>query len=85
MLLEDDDHPGGIYQRRKTYLCRVESGAPLPGSEPEFPVPEGYGIIATGWFHLEQPETWGEEVHQDEITSAMLLHIQKALGYRLSL
>ena len=84
-LLLDDDDLGGIYERRKTYLCQVESGVPAPGHEPEFPVPEGYGIIATGWFHLQQPETWGEEVHQNRITSSMLLHIQKALGYGSSL
>src|SRR5205809_527184 len=64
LLLEDDDL-GGFYQRRRTYLCLVESGTPSPGIEPEFPVPEGYGIIETGWFHLGQPETWSEMVNQD--------------------
>ena len=79
-LLLDDNDLGGI-ERSKTYLCQVESGTPSPGYEPEFPVPEGYGIIATGWFHLEQPEMWSDEVHQNRITSSWLLRIQKALGY----
>jgi 8-oxo-dGTP pyrophosphatase MutT (NUDIX family) len=83
-LLLDDDDMGGIYQRRKTYLCQVESGSPSPGYEPGPPVPNGYGIIATGWFHLGQPETWGEEVQRDRITCTMLRHIQLALGYEPS-
>jgi 8-oxo-dGTP pyrophosphatase MutT (NUDIX family) len=80
-LLLEDDELGGMYQQRKTYLCYVESGSASPGYEPEFPVPDGYGIIETGWFHLGQPETWGEEVHQDNITRSMLLNIQNVLGY----
>src|SRR6185295_16195179 len=70
-LLLEDDALDGMYQQRKTYLCRVESGLPAPGYEPEFPVPQGYGIIETGWFHLGRPEIWGEEVHQDTITHLM--------------
>ncbi len=80
-LLVDDDEKVSIYDRHKTYLCYVESGVPSPGYEPEFLVPEGYGIIETGWFHLGQPETWGEEVHQDGITVSWLRRIQQVLGY----
>src|SRR5689334_1340749 len=67
-LLMDEDDLGGIYQRRKTYLCVVESGCPSPGYEPEFPVPDGYGIVETGWFHLRTPGSWGEDVQNDSIT-----------------
>jgi 8-oxo-dGTP pyrophosphatase MutT (NUDIX family) len=80
-LLLDLDDLGGVYLRRKTYLCRVLSGVSSPGYEPGPPIPDGYGIIETGWFHLGRPETWGVEVHQDRITCSMLRHIQKALGY----
>jgi len=80
LLLEHDD-PAGVYPRLKTYLCRVESGAPSPGYEPGPPIPSGYGIIETGWFHLGRPETWSAEVHQDTITSTMLRQIRQALGY----
>ena len=80
LLLEDDDL-GGMYDMRKTYLCRVESGSPSPGYEPEISFPEGYGIIETAWFHLEKPETWGEAVHKDTITHTLLRRIQNALGY----
>jgi hypothetical protein len=53
----------------------------VDGCEAEFAIPEGYGIMETGWFHLGQPETWGAEVHQDQITLAMLQNLRKALGY----
>ena len=81
LLLEHDD-PAGAYPCLKTYLCRVVSGAPSPGYEPGPPMPTGYGIFETRWFHLGQPETWNEEVRQDWITCAMLGHVQRALGYR---
>jgi ADP-ribose pyrophosphatase YjhB (NUDIX family) len=84
LLLEHED-PGGVYPCLKTYLCRVVSGAPSPGYEPGPPIPDGYGIIETGWFHLGQPETWNAEVQQDSITCSMLRSIQKALGYETSL
>jgi|SRR5579871_1282330 len=80
LLLEQDD-PGDFYQQLKTYLCRVENGMPSPGYEPGPPIPDGYGIIETGWFHLGQPDTWAEEARQDPITCSMLQHIRKALGY----
>lgn len=84
LLLEHDD-PAGVYPRLKTYLCRVASGTPSPGVEPDSPMPAGYGIVDTGWFHLGRPETWAEEVRRDAITCAMLGYIQKALGYESSL
>lgn len=84
LLLEHDD-PAGAYPRLKTYLCRVVSGVPSPGYEPGAPMPDGCGIIETGWFHLGQPETWSAEVLQDRITCSVLRHIQDALGYQSSL
>ena len=86
LLFEDDDPEEGTYQRRSTYLCRIESGslAPSAGYEPGPALPEGYGIIEIGWFHLGRPETWDGEVFQDAITFPLLLRIQKALGYAVS-
>jgi 8-oxo-dGTP pyrophosphatase MutT (NUDIX family) len=84
-LLLEEEEMGGIYQRRKTYLCHIESGAPSPGYEPEFPVPKGYGIVEIGWFHLAQPETWNDIVHEETVTHSILLRIQEALGYVSSL
>lgn len=83
ILFEQDD-PVGFIRRLRTYLCRVKSGAPSPGYEPGPPIPNGYGIVETGWFHLGQPETWGEEIHQDAITRSIVLEIRKALGYESS-
>ena len=36
----------GVYQRRKTYLCRVIGGEAAPGYEPELDAAENYGIVA---------------------------------------
>src|SRR3712207_4455567 len=35
LILDEPARPGGIYQRRKTYLCKVVSGDARPGREPE--------------------------------------------------
>jgi hypothetical protein len=42
-------------------------------------VPAGYGIVQTGWFDLERPAIWGEEVSQDAITGPLLGRIREAL------
>lgn len=84
-LLFEEEETGGTYQRRKTYLCQIESGVPSPGCEPEFPVPEGYGIIEIGWFHLAQPQIWNDIINEDTVTHSILLRIQEALGYVPSL
>ena len=55
LLLEGED-PAGVYPRLKTYLCRAESGTPSPGYEPGPLIPEGYGIIETGWFPIGQTQ-----------------------------
>src|SRR5437899_1383697 len=34
LLLDEPAAPGGVYQRRKTYLCRPISGEAQPGYEP---------------------------------------------------
>src|SRR5947209_6684246 len=46
-LLLDEPDPGiGMYQRRKTYLCRVVSGEAAPGYEPEPEFATDYTFVA---------------------------------------
>jgi 8-oxo-dGTP diphosphatase len=35
LILDEPEHPDGIYKRRKTFLCRPIEGRPKPGFEPE--------------------------------------------------
>jgi 8-oxo-dGTP diphosphatase len=81
LLLEELATPGGVYQRRKTYLCHVLDGEAQPGYEPEPEVASAYSITAVGWFDLRHPTTWDDRVVQDPITYPQLQRIQAALGY----
>ena len=81
LLLDEPSTPGGIYQRRKTYICHVLEGEAQPGYEPEPDVASTYGITAVGWFDLRHPATWNDQVVQDPITYPQLQRIQAALGY----
>ena len=70
----------GMYQRLKTYACRIVSGEPRPGIEPE--VTAGHLTIAqVGWFDLRDPASWGSPVLDDPITYPLLQRLRSALGY----
>jgi 8-oxo-dGTP pyrophosphatase MutT (NUDIX family) len=81
LLLDELATPGGIYQRRKTYVCHVLEGDAQPGYEPEPEFAGTYGITAVGWFDLRHPAAWNDQVVQDPITYPQLQRIQAALGY----
>jgi 8-oxo-dGTP pyrophosphatase MutT (NUDIX family) len=68
LLLDEPAIPVIVYQRRKTYLCRVLGGKAAPGFEPEVEVAELYGIVAVQWFDLRDPTTWEPQVLEDAIT-----------------
>jgi 8-oxo-dGTP diphosphatase len=81
LLLDEPAAPGGVYQRRKTYLCRVIRGEARPGYEPEFEADPPYVIDQVGWFDLRDPATWDSQVFEDSITYPLMQRLQKALGY----
>jgi 8-oxo-dGTP diphosphatase len=84
LLLDEPAALGGIYQRRKTYVCRILDGEARPGYEPEPEVASAYSITAVGWFDLRHQDTWNEQVIQDTITLPQLQRIQVALGYTVA-
>jgi 8-oxo-dGTP pyrophosphatase MutT (NUDIX family) len=81
LLLDEPAIPVIVYQRRKTYLCRVLGGQATPGFEPEVEVAEAYGIVAVQWFDLRDPATWEPQVLKDATTVRQLRKIQAALRY----
>ena len=81
LLLDEPGRPDGGYQRLKTYLCIPIAGKPYPGREPEFPVPEHYGITEVGWFDLRDETTWDGQLTADPFTYPLLQRIRSTLGY----
>ena len=81
LLLDEPDKPGGMYDRHKTYVCRIIGGEAQPGSEPEVDTPDLQTIQAVGWFDLRDPDSWDPLAQNDPITLANLTQIRAALGY----
>jgi 8-oxo-dGTP diphosphatase len=81
LLMEDADLPEGIYQRYKTYLCRVISGEAKPGYEPEEEAASWYAITQVRWFDLRDPVSWLGELEQDKFTLPLVQRIRVILGY----
>ncbi len=55
------DEPGigdGMYQRIKTYLCRITAGEAQPGCEPEVDTVDFTTIQQVAWFDLRNPLIW---------------------------
>ena len=80
-LFEVPDHPGGIYDRLRTYLCHITSGEARPGIEPEVDTSTHRTIREVGWFDLRAPTTWNALVRGDPITMPLLRQVRAALGY----
>jgi 8-oxo-dGTP diphosphatase len=81
LLLDETASPGGVYQRRHTYLCAVLAGTASPGYEPEEDAAAEYGIVEVAWFDLRSRAEWPELVKSNAITHAQMLSVQLALGY----
>jgi 8-oxo-dGTP pyrophosphatase MutT (NUDIX family) len=81
MLLDEPTIGNSMYQRRKTYLCRILEGDPQPGCEPEVDTPEFTTIQQVGWFDLRDPLRWNALIQADPITYPLLQRIRAALGY----
>ena len=70
-----------IYEWQKTYRCRVVSGEPQPGIEPEVDTADHTTIAETGWFDLRTPTTWDSLALKDPITLPLLQRLRRILGY----
>ncbi len=80
-LVLDEAELGGIYQRRRTYLCRADDGEPRPGYEPELEASEIYGIVEVRWFDLRDPSGWEALAVEDTVTYPQLMRLREALGF----
>ena len=81
-LILDEPEPSGVmYQRAKTYACRIVAGDLQPGSEPEVDTPDRATITNVGWFDLHDPSSWDPLALSDPITCPLLQRLRAALGY----
>ena len=81
LLLDEPNHaPGDAYERLKTYLCRLVSGEPRPGYEPEPEAAAEYSIAAVGWWSIDDETAWDAAIADDPITVSMLRQVRAALG-----
>jgi ADP-ribose pyrophosphatase YjhB (NUDIX family) len=81
LILDEADISEGMYQGIKTYACRIISGDPHPGSEPEVDTADRVTITNIGWFDLHDPKTWDTLALNDPITYPLLQRLRTALGY----
>ena len=81
LLIDEEMKDSPVYERAKTYLCRVIDGEAKPGYEPEVEASQHYGIVEVRWFDLRHPETWDTLVYADLFTFPLMQMIQGALGY----
>lgn len=82
LLLDETGVPGGVYRRRKTYLCSVIGGNAGPGFEPEPEAASQYAIAEVRWFDLKDSSGWANEMRDDPLTFPMVNRIRKAMGYQ---
>jgi ADP-ribose pyrophosphatase YjhB (NUDIX family) len=81
LLLDEAGVPAGVYQRLKTYLCKVLKGEAQPGYEPEVEATQQYAISEVRWFDLTNPSEWEAEVKNDPFTLPLVQRIRILLGY----
>lgn len=80
LVIDEPGHPGGVYKRRKTYLCRPIAGIPKPGYEPEEEAAAAYSIAEVRWFDLRNENAWEKLLIRDPITYPQLKRLQEALN-----
>jgi ADP-ribose pyrophosphatase YjhB (NUDIX family) len=77
LLMEESDVQGSPYKRRKTFACKILSGNPSPGYEPEPEASSRYAITAVRWVDLQDEDSWGVEITGDPITFPQLQKIRE--------
>jgi 8-oxo-dGTP diphosphatase len=82
LILDDVSLPGGIYQRLKTYLCRVANDLDArPGFEPEPDAASLYTIAEVHWFDLINLTELEYKVGNDPFTIPLVNRVRSVLGY----
>ena len=81
LIMEEPDHPDGLYRLLKTYLCESDKGEASPGFEPEAEAASWYGITEVKWFDLSDETGWDTELITDPKTYAHLQRVRNKLGY----
>ncbi len=82
LLLYDYGVRMGPYQHLKTYQCRIISGEPEPGYEPEVEASQVYAITEVRWFDLNKPDEWEVLLEAGPVTLAVVQRIRVQLGYQ---
>jgi ADP-ribose pyrophosphatase YjhB (NUDIX family) len=81
LLLDEPDVLNDVYQRQKTYLCKIIGGEAKPGYEPEIEAAQINAIVDVGWFDLRAPSSWDVRMRNDPITFPLVQRIRAVLGY----
>jgi len=80
LVMDEEAHEEDqIYQRARTFRCRIESGKARPGYEPEAEFDAT--IEEIGWFNLNDPSEWDPLAIRDAFTFPLLQKLRSALGY----
>ena len=80
-VLSEETVVDRIYDRTRTYLCRVVAGDARPGIEPEPELEGVYDIAAVGWWPIDHPDAWDASITDDPKTMAALAAIRSALSH----
>ena len=83
LLLDEPGVPNGVYQRLKTYLCKVVKGEAKPGYEPEVEAAQNYAIVEVRWFDMRDPSSWESKMRDDPFTFPLVQRIRAVLGYAI--
>ena len=81
LLCDEPEHPGGYYQRHRTFLCTILSGTLQPGVEPEADAAARYSIAEAAWFDLLDEDSWGDKIRSDPFTYPQMKGLQKIFGF----
>jgi 8-oxo-dGTP pyrophosphatase MutT (NUDIX family)/SAM-dependent methyltransferase len=83
LLCDEPEHPGGYYQRHRTYFCTILSGILQPGAEPEADAAALYSIAEASWFDLRDEDSWGDKIRSDPFTYPQMKGLRKILGFEV--
>ena len=81
LIMDEEEPPGDTYRETRTFACRILSGDPQPGIEPEIDSEGRTTIKELGWFDLRDESGWDSLALSDPITCSKLRRLRQVLGY----